>query len=129
MACPACPSGWEVPEGAPGLCCQNAPNGAIECFSQAVSPSLAPQYTAPSSAPVGCSGSAAISIDGGTEIGGCSCNSTVSGHDYELDCPTGGGACTCFVDGSPSKQVSPGSGGCTSQASGTLFQQCGFPTQ
>jgi hypothetical protein len=33
--CPACPQGWQVPQGAPERCCKSDPTGVIECFSQA----------------------------------------------------------------------------------------------
>jgi hypothetical protein len=130
-ACPACPSGWQVPEGEPGLCCQDEPDGMIECFSQAVPPALAPSTVAPTPASsFACGGSAAVAgPDGGPAVGGCVCKGTVSGHVYGLNCPSGGGACACTVDDVSVGQVSPGSGGCTDQSSSALLQQCGFPTQ
>jgi hypothetical protein len=37
-SCGPCPAGWQVPEGEPGLCCEEAPSGVIACFAQAVPP-------------------------------------------------------------------------------------------
>jgi hypothetical protein len=36
--CEPCPDGWQVPEGEPGLCCQENASGIIACFSQAIPP-------------------------------------------------------------------------------------------
>jgi hypothetical protein len=51
--CGPCPSGWQVPEGEPGLCCEETSSGAIACFSQAISPPP-PPVTIDAGGPPGC---------------------------------------------------------------------------
>jgi hypothetical protein len=131
-ACPACPSGWQAPAGEPGLCCLDQPNGAIECFSQAVPPAL-PGSSGPVTPPppgFTCTGTGGGVGPDASAIGGCVCNGVVGGRVYRLACPAGGGACECSVPPTNlSAQVTPGPGGCTAQSSTSLIQQCGFPTQ
>jgi len=54
--CAPCPTGWQVPDGEPGLCCKEQPSGVIDCFSQAVPPPPVTTSPAPDAGtpPVGC---------------------------------------------------------------------------
>lgn len=104
-----CPSGWQAPQGAPDLCCRDVPGGGIECFSQATGPTSPPSGpdggidggpapdagfadsgTTDATAPFACSGSG---------NGDCSCQASVGGHDYRLECSDTARVCSCIVDG------------------------------
>jgi hypothetical protein len=142
-ACPACPSGWQVPQGGdPGLCCTTDANGVIECFSQAGPPgvpngsgsedggiSTTPIDAGP--APTGGACDGEISADGG--VGPCGCQEQVGSQTYAFNCDPSTNLCTCTINnGAPTSSFTQ-SNVCNdpniSQDSTALFAKCGFPQQ
>jgi hypothetical protein len=114
--CGACPTGWTADPLQPEVCCETASDGTQLCFSQASgSATTIPDdggttevidaSTNPSSGwgsgGEGPDGAPAVSCSGSDST--CSCNNTVNGHTYELDCtaakPDGTATCSCLVDG------------------------------
>jgi len=129
-SCDACPPGWQAPQGEPLLCCSEAADGTITCFSQGVpppAPGPEPVDAGPAPAPASCFGGGGGGPDGGT-FTQCGCSETVNGTDYTVTCTDPGGTCVCSV----------GSGGTTGPTvpepatscndTGALFGACGFPT-
>jgi hypothetical protein len=122
--CPACPAGWQVPQGEPALCCMTDGIGAIECFSQAgpaqptdVDGGAKPDAAVPT--PVFCAGGP----------GGDGCLEEVNGHYYTVNCPTGTNVCSCIVGTNQPASTFPYDEGVWEGVTGApqLFASCGFP--
>jgi hypothetical protein len=114
----ACPSGWQVPSGEPDLCCRDV-GGDIQCFSQATGPQGGGSSGGADGGPVEVDGgglpdgwfggdsgqvpdggadASAVSCSENTN-GDCSCQATVGGHNFELQCSDSAQVCTCIFDG------------------------------
>lgn len=79
-SCNACPSGWQVPNGDPALCCRTDPSmpSVIDCFSQAI--------PLPPPAPVG---------DAGTGPAPCIDNGVSHADSTTWKCSDGCNTCNC----------------------------------
>ena len=126
--CPACPPGWSSNANQPELCCQSVGGGLTLCFSQAVGSATTvteaddggTTFVSPPSSGSGSGGSTSPGSTGwgtagaSTEDGGvagpsctgletsCSCDQTVNGTSYALDCYTnanGTVSCSCSING------------------------------
>jgi hypothetical protein len=86
-----CPTGWQVPEGEPQLCCTTEPGGVIECFSQAAT-TLPPNVDAGALAITQCGGGGVLP-DGSFS---CMCEWQGNGRSYAITCDSN--LCTCSVD-------------------------------
>jgi hypothetical protein len=119
--CPACPPGWQVPEGDPNQCCTTEASGEIECFSQA---GISEPPDAGSSPPTGyaCGGSGP-GPDGG--LGACSCQTTANGHSYQVDCEPTTNTCTCTTDGAVTTSFPANGHTCMGSDPASLFTMCG----
>jgi hypothetical protein len=150
--CNACPPGWAADPSDPVLCCQSAPTGVRECFSQAVGSSggfyddggvstepsdggivgisdpVPTEDAGTSTAPSGGEFCSSASSDS------CSCQNSANGHDYTLDCSvdsSGKTTCFCEEDGSVTSQFTPATATCSDlSALGSVFSAsngCGYP--
>jgi hypothetical protein len=112
QSCPACPPGWEPPEGMVGLCCMTAPTGATECFSQ-----------------VGSALDGGDAQDAGTgaycfsSTQGYGCIEQAIGHYYTANCDLT--VCSCIVDTNLTVSTFPA--GLAPSSVTQLFAKCGFP--
>jgi hypothetical protein len=128
-SCGQCPPGWQVPQGDPLLCCQTAPDGTIDCFSQGVPPPPPgqPDDAGPAQPPASCFGGGGGSPDGST-FTQCGCSETVNGTDYTVTCTDPGATCSCSTggaNGTTSGPVPEPSTQCNDLAA--LFAACNFP--
>jgi hypothetical protein len=153
--CAPCPAGWSPNALDPVLCCQTAPNGVQECFSQATGSAGGGYGTdggvSTEPTPVAEDGGV-VSVppfqpttDGGTTTtsagvgcGGtsdsCTCQNDANGHVYVMDCSVGSnGTTTCFceTDGNVTSQFTPTAAVCSATGgASTAFSSstgCGYP--
>lgn len=127
--CDACPPGWQTPDGEPLLCCETAPDGTINCFSQGVPPPPTPTPQ-PAGGTCFASGGAPGTADASTTTQ-CGCSESVNGTYYTVTCTDPGGTCTCSEGssgpggGTMGSPVNEPSTACNDMDA--LFSACGFP--
>jgi hypothetical protein len=121
-SCPPCPSGWQVPEGVPDLCCTTHPDGIIACFSQADVP-FGAEIDAGAPSATACSGT------GGPDgaAGPCGCQEQIGSETYAVSCDPATNLCTCSRNNAAPASTFPDDGNTCFDAS-ALFAACGFPS-